>query len=995
MIRLQGIHKFFNKGRSNEIHVLNDVSLEFPQTGMVAIFGKSGCGKTTLLNVIGGLDGFHRGSLTLDDRSITENTDELRNRYVGYIFQNYNLNKSETCFENVADALRLCGVTDKTEIEARVMAALRNVDMANYRARTPDTLSGGQQQRIAIARAIVKNPHIILADEPTGNLDEANTLHIMNLLREIARDRLVLLVTHEANLVDYYCDTVIELRDGKVESVRQNENASGYLAKDKNRIYLGELERTHATAANAEIEYFGPKPSEPIRIRIVNNGGRLYLKLENQEVQILDATSEIKLCEGEFKQNAPQAHSDTTVDMTALPPLEAGRCGKLFSFLSSVKSGYLANFHKRRKGKKLLLSCMVLFSAVFVLMTAIFGTAFGQVESIQRGYNHNVFYVYTPSGEISSRLLAALENPESGVDSVRLTPVRNPGGDRGLRFQAGYFESFQMTSSGTLRANGAVLDVSLVANAELLAGRKTDLAADEVLITSTVADMLLETSSLGYLSEYNDLIGLILTNLTVNGRTMRLAGVVRSEETAVYLTEPAIAELTLSNAGLNVKPASLYGKTVENGKALFYTFIDDSGNPKVNTTVPIHGMSFLVERVSILNYDYEGWRVSNGHPSIEQLAEDYFKQLAAERYPELSAKEQEETIGDLMETDYYRFLLEVYYAQADAFLEEVSLLRGDQIEIWLYREKNAKELLYYILGDDYAYRASKFYERNGRYPTQFECSAESSGIEDLKPLFESYIRLYEEEFYRGNSKESFQRLYLVSDADYSALSRQYGDTHRTAMGRFFGGYEKEYAVEKGIGSETVLVETVENGNDLYTTLHSTDPARTEQWLRESFSDLKAPFPYMKPLITPTSIYEEHMHEYKSAVTVSLITLGILLGVLCVCMYFIMRSALMNRVKEVGIYRAIGVSKRNLIFRFFIEALVLTSLTVLPGYLAISGLLTMWLSSSSLVSTIFYYPVWIALADLILLGGVCLLCGTLPILSLLRKTPSQILAQYDI
>ena len=112
MISIKGLNKFFNKGRQNQIHVINNVSLELPEKGMVAIFGPSGCGKTTLLNVIGGLDRFAGGSLCIDGRNIRRGTDLIRNQYVGYIFQNYNLNKSESCFDNVADALRLCGMTD-------------------------------------------------------------------------------------------------------------------------------------------------------------------------------------------------------------------------------------------------------------------------------------------------------------------------------------------------------------------------------------------------------------------------------------------------------------------------------------------------------------------------------------------------------------------------------------------------------------------------------------------------------------------------------------------------------------------------------------------------------------------------------------------------------------------------------------------------------------------------------------------------------------------
>ena len=121
----------------------------------------------------------------------------------------------------------------------------------------------------------------------------------------------------------------------------------------------------------------------------------------------------------------------------------------------------------------------------------------------------------------------------------------------------------------------------------------------------------------------------------------------------------------------------------------------------------------------------------------------------------------------------------------------------------------------------------------------------------------------------------------------------------------------------------------------------------------------------------------------------------MLVLMSLCMYFIMRSSLMNRIKEIGIYRAIGVSKKNLIFKFFIEAIVLATLTVLIGYLLTSGFMLLCLNMSSMIAEVFYYPAWLALADLIILYAISLFFGTLPILSLLRKTPSEILAKYDI
>ena len=245
MIELKHLHKTYHTGRANKISAVQDVSLELPEQGMIAIFGRSGCGKTTLLNCIGGLDRADTGSVLLDGKSITPSANEVRNRHVGYIFQNYNLSKELTVFENVAVSLRLCGMTDETEIERRVMAALESVRMEKYRKRLPDALSGGQQQRVAIARAIVKNPRVILADEPTGNLDEQNTVLVMDLLREIAKEHLVLLVTHEARLVDLYCDRVIEMGDGRVIQSRENAVTEGFSGKGAGDIYLGDLEKQY------------------------------------------------------------------------------------------------------------------------------------------------------------------------------------------------------------------------------------------------------------------------------------------------------------------------------------------------------------------------------------------------------------------------------------------------------------------------------------------------------------------------------------------------------------------------------------------------------------------------------------------------------------------------------------------------------------------------------------------------------------------------------
>jgi ABC-type antimicrobial peptide transport system permease subunit len=182
---------------------------------------------------------------------------------------------------------------------------------------------------------------------------------------------------------------------------------------------------------------------------------------------------------------------------------------------------------------------------------------------------------------------------------------------------------------------------------------------------------------------------------------------------------------------------------------------------------------------------------------------------------------------------------------------------------------------------------------------------------------------------------------------------------------------------------------------VYTVVHSTDPEKTERWLKTALADLKDPTDYHAAILTPDAVFDGLIREQTTSIVTNLFTLSVLLVMMSLCMYFIMRSSLMNRIKEVGIYRAIGVNKRNMIFKFLIEAVVLTTLTVFVGYLLVSGFLALCLGSSTLMTSIFFYPWWYALLILVVLYAISLFFGVLPILSLLRRTPSEILAKYDI
>ena len=229
-IKVENIVKTFNKRSRNANKVLKGVSFELPEKGLVCIFGKSGSGKTTLLNIIGGLEKADGGKVYIDGECTSGKTDKIRNAKIGFIFQNYYLEKGYTIAEILHNQMIIAGFKDEKEIANRTEEALNLVDMKRFKNKLGDALSGGQQQRVAIARAIVKGSDIILADEPTGNLDAENTIKVMDILKEISKTQLVVIVTHEVSLIKKYADSYIKIVDG--ELVEDGEIEESELAPD-------------------------------------------------------------------------------------------------------------------------------------------------------------------------------------------------------------------------------------------------------------------------------------------------------------------------------------------------------------------------------------------------------------------------------------------------------------------------------------------------------------------------------------------------------------------------------------------------------------------------------------------------------------------------------------------------------------------------------------------------------------------------------------------
>ena len=241
MLELKKITKDYPIGEG-EVRALRGIDLKFRSSEFVSILGPSGCGKTTMLNIIGGLDQYTSGDLIINGRSTKDfrdrDWDSYRNHSIGFVFQSYNLIPHQTVLQNVELALTLSGVS-KAERRKRAIKALEDVGLGDQKNKKPSEMSGGQMQRVAIARAIVNNPDIILADEPTGALDTETSIQVMNILKEISKDRLIVMVTHNPELAEKYSTRIIRMLDGVITDDSQPltaEESAAELNKAKERV---------------------------------------------------------------------------------------------------------------------------------------------------------------------------------------------------------------------------------------------------------------------------------------------------------------------------------------------------------------------------------------------------------------------------------------------------------------------------------------------------------------------------------------------------------------------------------------------------------------------------------------------------------------------------------------------------------------------------------------------------------------------------------------
>ncbi len=327
MLQLKNIVKDYAAG-DQVVHALKGVSINFRANEFVSILGHSGCGKTTLLNIVGGLDQYTSGDLIIKGKSTKQYKDKdwdaYRNHSVGFVFQSYNLIMHQSVLQNVELALTLSGVS-KAERRKRAKEVLEKVGLGNQIHKKPNQMSGGQMQRVAIARALINDPEILLADEPTGALDTETSVQIMDLLKEIANDRLVVMVTHNPELAEKYSTRIIKLLDGEVTDDSMpysDEEAAAETYEQEDSKDLKHKRMTYATALNLSFNNLLTKKGRTILTAFAGSIGIIGIALI---LSLSDGfRNYIKSVEEDTLSTYPLEITDESIDMTSMMSMMMG-----------------------------------------------------------------------------------------------------------------------------------------------------------------------------------------------------------------------------------------------------------------------------------------------------------------------------------------------------------------------------------------------------------------------------------------------------------------------------------------------------------------------------------------------------------------------------------------------------------------------------------------------------------------------------------------------
>lgn len=697
MIKITNLNKYFFKNKSNEIHVINNTTLEFPDTGLVTIYGESGCGKTTLLNVLGGLDNFNGGTIEIDNVKIrkysSRKIDRLRNEKIGYIFQNYLLLQQQTVYENLKLILNMYKISD-SEIDERIDYILKAVGMFKYKKKRVSELSGGQQQRVAIARALIKSPSLILADEPTGNLDEKNTIEIMNILKKISKNTLVILVSHEQNIVNSYSDYIIQIKDGKVTDQKQLTGDNIYKLEDDQNIYLKEYVYEKLESDKVSIHFYSNEEKK-INLQIIYKNGKFYIN-STDDVVYLDKTSEVKLIDDYKKEIiAEEEVLNNEFDLKKLKFVKNPRLA--IKEIFKIAFNGLTNLKKRT----IFLSFPLFIVSALVLLCAQSIVTASNVDKQSITATHSgVYNITLEKGAIDvlsddARLVYEVLFDEFVKCNPNIEPIANP-----KTIMKYTIEGFSQIASNTYAINNfSLLTTEQISEENILYGRMPE-NSKEIVVEKWVLENAINKSTLGNFMTVKSFLGETV-KFQPNNFNYKIVGIANSNQNAIYINKWCVFDIILCGFRLermsigsfselskyrdteelhlesnevywnNAKSYGGYGDTVtlNRDETLVYTVKDkiDCGGCPFDVIVSDDQYYRILK--SVMKYDWEVFDVYCETDEEKEQVKTYIESIK-QKYEEgvLTTKTGKNVPILLFSESQYDEILAPYYAEAEKII---------------------------------------------------------------------------------------------------------------------------------------------------------------------------------------------------------------------------------------------------------------------------------------------------------------------------------------
>jgi len=897
MIKITNLNKFYNKGKNNQIHVINDTNLVLPEKGLISFLGTSGSGKTTLLNVIGGLDKAN-GVIEYDGMVVKNynvgKIDKYRKSNIGYIFQNYNLLPNETVYNNLAISLEMIGIYDKEEIDKRIEYTLKAVGMFKYRKKMAYALSGGQQQRVSIARALVKNAKVIIADEPTGNLDSENTIEVMNILKKISKTTLVLLVTHDINVANFYSDKIIRIKDGSVIEQFDNNTSTTLSHNNTNNIYLKDMELNETSTDYGSIKlYHNEGDNISVDIDIIVRNGNIYLR-SDKPIKLVE-TSNLNVINDHYKELKKETMEDADYD-TSWFENKKSSFKDIFSTIIKMFKNSFQSFIKTTKKGKLLNFSFVLMGMILAL-GAICVINFVTTDASSFIYADGYYQLTTEDHVFTKNPVDNIvKNFESGAfENITLYQP-----DAELSFK--HRLTFQKEINLNINVMVGLFDTLI--DREVVVGR-TPISHNEIVVDYlTAKDIVRE---LGNRALIDEVLGKsVLLFYKDQSIRVKIVGVVTGKtQHSVFGNEEFYVNWSCPDDLGFFGSQRFYKYEVDGEGKPLYEIVDTNGNP-ITVQNDENGRDVKPFDPSGRNYE-----------AIIPYNSDYitYKELEIGGY-------KHKVVG------FYKYREGTYNVTREEYITNTA----PKDKVTMYDSICVNPYEYLII--------------DGREP---------------RNLYECMVSVYNTKFNVGDR-------ITVNNRECEVVGK-YNGTVRSLSARYIVTMESyifnKYQFDE-ISFSLLTKEIQKESNEVVMSLYDVE-LRNDEENKES-------------------------NEF-----IFKLLFFILVVVSAVFIFFVMRSKMISEIYDIGVYRSIGATRGRIIGKFIIDILIITTIYAFVGYLAIAVLYNISAESINyMLGEKFFIN-----NNLYFVMGACalylvnLIFGIIPALSLLRKTPAEICAKYDI